>query len=340
MTVAGLRKEVRRKLYAFANRVARQVSDTRRQQFLREMIVGLVVGRHVHLSKIARAAGCGLTNVHAAEKRLSRHLKSEHWDTAAISDLLLSGSAARVHEDSLIVADLTEITKSYSHHLEGLGRVRDASDPKPRIVPGYVLFEAYVRVGGWQLFPLLIEPLRTYRGAAISENAEILRHLQRIIGVTKGCGTWVLDRGFDRRELLEPMLGWKMAFVVRQRGDRHIVTRDGREVSVRERAREVDEQGCAERWPSQGWVYSEPVFLPNLAEEELLLVLFWRVKQREPLMLLVSPRARRAVVEQTHPWLNCARRLLIRWERKVENYLGLLHFACARITSCATGILG
>jgi len=281
-------------LYGFANRVARRVSDTRRQQFLREMIVGLVVGGHVHLSKIARAAGCGLTNVHAAEKRLSRHLKSDHWDMAPISEQLLSWSAERVHEDSLIVGDLTEVAKSYSHHLEGLGRVRDASDPKERIVPGYVLFEAYVRVGRWQLFPLVIEPLRTYGGAAISENAEILRHLQRIVRVTEGRGTWILDRGFDRRELLERMVERKMAFVVRQRGDRHIVTRDGREVSVRQRASEVDEQGWTQHWPSQGWVYSEPVFLPNLPGQEWLLVLFWRVVHREPLMLLVSPQARRA----------------------------------------------
>jgi len=126
------------------------------------MIVGLVVGGHVHLSKIARAAGCGLTNVHAAEKRLSRHLKSDHWGMAPISEQLLSWSAERVHEDSLIVADLTEVAKSYSHQLEGLGRVRDASDLKERIVPGYVLFEAYVRVGRWQLFPLVIEPVGTF----------------------------------------------------------------------------------------------------------------------------------------------------------------------------------
>lgn len=42
-------------------------------------------------------------------------------------------------------------------------------------------------------------------------------------------------------------------------------------------------------------------------------------------------RARRWVVERTHSWLNRFRRLLIRWEKKVENYLALLHFACAFI---------
>ena len=34
-------------------------------------------------------------------------------------------------------------------------------------------------------------------------------------------------------------------------------------------------------------------------------------------------------VERTHSWLNRARRLLIRWEKKASNYLGLLHFQFA-----------
>ena len=51
-------------------------------------------------------------------------------------------------------------------------------------------------------------------------------------------------------------------------------------------------------------------------------------------------RARRWVVERTHSWMNRFRRLLIRWEKKVNNYLGLLHFACAHIALRAAGILG
>jgi putative transposase len=42
-------------------------------------------------------------------------------------------------------------------------------------------------------------------------------------------------------------------------------------------------------------------------------------------------RARRWVVERTNAWHNRFRGLLIRWERKATNYLGLLHLACAMI---------
>jgi len=40
-------------------------------------------------------------------------------------------------------------------------------------------------------------------------------------------------------------------------------------------------------------------------------------------------KPRRWKVERTHSWLNRARRLLIRWEKKVANYLGFLHLQFA-----------
>ena len=51
-------------------------------------------------------------------------------------------------------------------------------------------------------------------------------------------------------------------------------------------------------------------------------------------------RARRWVVERTHSWINRFRRLLIRWEKKVENYLAMLDFACAWIVFHAAGLFG
>jgi putative transposase len=54
----------------------------------------------------------------------------------------------------------------------------------------------------------------------------------------------------------------------------------------------------------------------------------------------VGFKARRWVVERTHSWMNRFRRILTRWEKKIENYLGLLHLVCAMITYRATGLLG
>lgn len=51
-------------------------------------------------------------------------------------------------------------------------------------------------------------------------------------------------------------------------------------------------------------------------------------------------RARRWVCERTHSWLNRFRRLLIRWEKKVQNYLAFLQLACAHIVWRNTTVFG
>jgi transposase len=49
-------------------------------------------------------------------------------------------------------------------------------------------------------------------------------------------------------------------------------------------------------------------------------------------------KARRWVVERTHSWMNRFRRILIRWEKKPENYLSMLHLSLACITFQASGL--
>ncbi len=50
-------------------------------------------------------------------------------------------------------------------------------------------------------------------------------------------------------------------------------------------------------------------------------------------------KARRWVVERTHSWLNRFRGILIRWNKKAETYIAMLHLACAIITWRATTLL-
>jgi hypothetical protein len=293
MADRGLSKEIRRRLYAFAHRLASPFTDSRRRAFIADMIPGLLISGHVHLTKVARAISAGDANIHSVEKRLSTHLGSEHWDMSPLASELLTRSARLVTPDTLLTADLTDLAKPYARKLEGLGHVPDGSDPSKPIVTGYMLFEAYVRVGPWQLFPLVLEPLRTYAGAATSENAEISAHILCIHQATGGQGTWLLDRGFDRDELMLPWLRSQVAFVIRQRGDRHVLLADGRTRAVTAVAAELQPPAWPRRWPKAGYTTSRGVCLPEAPDQELLLVVHWRKPEAEPLLLLVSPAARR-----------------------------------------------
>ena len=143
------------------------------------------------------------------------------------------------------------------------------------------------------MFPRVIEPLKVDAGAATGENAEILGHMFRVHEATGQKGTWVLDRGFDRRELFEPLVRNEVAFVVRQRGDRTVRTADGRDASAEAL---VAQHPCPSprRWPKGGASVTCRVWLPEVGPDPFVLVIGWRVpKSERPLVLLVRPKARR-----------------------------------------------
>lgn len=65
-----------------------------------------------------------------------------------------------------------------------------------------------------------------------------------------------------------------------------------------------------------------------------------RGEEKKDLVNIPGYRARRWVVERTHSWMNRFRRLLVRWEKKKENYLGMIHLTCAYICLNAIGVFG
>ena len=54
-------------------------------------------------------------------------------------------------------------------------------------------------------------------------------------------------------------------------------------------------------------------------------------KEAQKLKQHARAKARRWVVERTHSWLNRSRRLSVRWEKRLDNYLAFVHLACAQL---------
>jgi putative transposase len=65
-----------------------------------------------------------------------------------------------------------------------------------------------------------------------------------------------------------------------------------------------------------------------------------RGAEKQEKVLIPGHRARRWVVERTHSWINRSRRLLVRWEKKGENYLAFLHLACAQLIFAKVEVFG
>jgi len=65
-----------------------------------------------------------------------------------------------------------------------------------------------------------------------------------------------------------------------------------------------------------------------------------RGQERLEKEIIAGYRARRWVVERTHSWLNRSRRILVRWEKKAENYLAFLHLAYAQLIFAKLMVFG
>jgi putative transposase len=65
-----------------------------------------------------------------------------------------------------------------------------------------------------------------------------------------------------------------------------------------------------------------------------------RGEEKKALAKEAGLRARRWVVERTHSWMNRFRRIHVRWEKRPDTYLAMLHFACGIITWRAMGVIG
>ncbi len=65
-----------------------------------------------------------------------------------------------------------------------------------------------------------------------------------------------------------------------------------------------------------------------------------RDAERTLLAKIPGYRARRWPVERTISWMNRFRRILVRWEKKPDNYTAMVHLSCAFIAFHQAGLVG
>ena len=87
-------------------------------------------------------------------------------------------------------------------------------------------------VGEPDIVPLYHELYSMVAPGFISENAQILRCIERISEKAGTRGIYVMDRGGDRGTILNPLLDNKRQFLVPLVGTRHLIYR-GRAVEAR-----------------------------------------------------------------------------------------------------------
>jgi len=189
-------------------------------RFLREMVYGIQASESVKLSEIARALHEEIA-VKKTHERLVRQLGREGLGER-LQENLLRYAAGRVGTDSLLVLDVSEVTKRYARKMQYLSKVRDGTDGE--IKPGYWTMNVIATdTGGKHVVPLYHKLYSANAPEFESENVEMLAAVDAVGKQVHGRGIWVIDRGGDRKEVIVPLANDGARFIIRLRGDRDLV---------------------------------------------------------------------------------------------------------------------
>lgn len=289
---------VKRQIQGFCDRLTEGLGKVK-GRFIGEMLYGMQCAKDVKLSNVARSLHESIPLI-KTENRLSRNLSGEDLTDVLNRQLSWLGSG-QVKRDTVLALDLSDLTKKYARKMEHLARVRDGSEGE--LSDGYWLCDVLAAdVGGTRLVPMYGELYSQSSPDFESENTQILKAIGVVSGATKGRGIIAIDRGGDRYKLLNPLLDRGLRFVIRQKGDRHVVLSGGRTVSVQEAARwcrtsvryriEVEREGHTETKTIRAG--SLEVRLSKRRDDVLWLVVV-RGFGEKPILLLtnVAPSARR-----------------------------------------------
>lgn len=261
-------------------------------RFIGDMVYGIIAGKDVKLSRIVRALD-GKASPRKAEDRLSRLLSTEGIE-AGIHKFVASEAAKRVHCNTLIIVDPSDIQKQYARRMEYLSKVWDGSRGE---VGGNLGYSGCMAVacesGGKKPIPLHLRFWSASAPGFESENKEVEKVFDAIIEQTGRRGIFVYDRGGDCIEFYRYFLRRGVNFIVRLK--ERAVRSWGRDVLcgslagqcvMRYRDTVVYNSGGRESRVSLEYGVL-PVRLPGIPGKPLHMVVV-RGFGRKPMMLLTS----------------------------------------------------
>jgi hypothetical protein len=295
MHYARIASKVREQIIKFSGELSSGFPKVVRR-FITEAIYGIQARQSVHLTEIARSLEERIS-IKKTQYRLSRQLGRRGLWLRVVEGLCRMGSQ-RVKEETLLVLDISDIAKKYAEKMEYLAMVRDGSEGA--LAHGYWTCSVIGTDVGESSFTPLYNRLYSQAGPDFkSENTEVRKAISFVSEHTEKRGTWVLDRGGDRRKIIYHLLENKLRFVIRLKKDRHLLWR-GKRGSVLEHAlacplhyaeRIVKDERGKEKIYHLEFGY-RPVRLPGRKEQLYLVVI--RGFGEEPMMLLTNTPIKRS----------------------------------------------
>lgn len=230
MQDSKLRSRLKAQLTKFSSELCEGLSRPL-EKFVGQMLFGIQASQDVKLSNIARSLKEEIALI-KTEDRLSRNLRAVELE-AELTRQLAKMASQRITADTVLCLDLSDIRKEYAKKMEYLATVRDGSTGEMH--PGYWLCDITgAEMNGSEIVPLYQKMYSAEAKEFVSENAEVLAGIDLVRSHTQGRGIWAVDRGGDRKKLLEPLLDRQQRFVIRSTGKRFVVDRKNMKRSVAE----------------------------------------------------------------------------------------------------------
>jgi hypothetical protein len=261
-------------------------------KFVAQMIFGILAAKDIKLSNIARGLQEEIP-LAKTEERLSRNNRTSKIAESVMQALVEDG-APWIKADTVLAIDISDVAKEYAEKMEYLATVRDGSK-QGELVQGYWLLGVVgADVKGERLTPLLMNLYSQKADDFESENTQILTAIDQIKSVVGNRGIWAIDRGGDRRHLLDGLLERSCQFVVRLTGARNLKDARGKMQNSLVMAKamhcsetieiEVEEQG--ERKHRRVQLGCKRVKLPK--RDEWLMLVVIKGFGEKPMLLLTT----------------------------------------------------
>jgi len=226
-------ERVQQQIIRFGKKVTKGLKKSRRR-FVSQMIFGIQASRDIKLSNVCRSLNEEIKLI-KTEQRLSRQISREDLTEHINKTLLIEGNR-NVSKDTVLAWDLSDIQKPFAKKMDNLAKVWDGSEGQ--VGKGYWINSVIAaNVDKEELVPLYNELYSQRAKDFGSENQQIFKALRIVNKQLKGKGIWTMDRGADRKEIVEELSSLEARFVIRARGDRIVKTKLGRWLSIREIAK-------------------------------------------------------------------------------------------------------
>jgi len=194
--------KIKAQIAKFSGIIAKEFSKPKRR-LIKEILYGIQATKDVKLSNISRSLNEQQALI-KTEDRLSRNLADVDFTEGINHEICRLGSS-KVLDDMVIALDPGDIRKRYARKMQYLCGIHDGSERE--LGDGYWLCKCVAAdIEHTRVIPLYCEAYSQQAEGFKSENDQLIRAIDTVSQYVGSRGIWAIDRGGDRKRILEKFL--------------------------------------------------------------------------------------------------------------------------------------